>query len=109
MNEIGHENLFSERDGDIIRREAAHKVNRSKLAKTSWDEQVKAIDADPFNSFIGLIENQEVPNLKQEELDSLNSVDKRVIPNTVQMLTESGPDVGASAVSAVYDENVIPQ
>jgi hypothetical protein len=109
MNEIGHENLFTERDGDIIRREAAHKVNRTKLAQTSWDEQVKAINADPFGAFIGIIENQEVPNLKTEELDSLNSVDKTVIPEAIQMLTESGPDVGASTVSVIYDENVIPQ
>ncbi len=104
LNEMGHEGLFSKKDSDIIRKESARKVVRTRLMKKTWEEQEKEIDEDPFEAFIGLIENQEVPNLKKEELDSLNSVDKTVIPRTLQMLTESGPSVGAEAVSVTYDE-----
>ena len=74
--------------------------------ETPWDEQAEAIEKDPFEAFIGLIEQQEVPDLTQEELDRLNSVDKTVIPKLNQMMTESGPDVGASAVPVVYEGNI---
>lgn len=106
MNAIGHEGLFSKKDSDIIRQEAARKVVRTKLMETPWDEQAEAIEKDPFEAFIGLIEQQEVPNLTQEELDRLNSVDKTVIPNLNQMMAESGPDVGASSVPVVYGGDI---
>ena len=106
MNAMGHEGIFTKKDADIIRQEAARKVVRTKLMETPWDEQAEAIEKDPFGAFIGLIEQQEVPNLTQKEMDRLNSVDKTVIPKLNQMMTESGPDVGASTVPVVYEGNI---
>ena len=103
MNEMGHEGLFSKKDSDIIRQEAAHKVVRTKLLTTPWDDQSKRIDENPFESFIGLIKDQDVPNLNKKELDNLNSVDKTVIPEMILMLGESGPAIGSSPVSVTYD------
>lgn len=106
MNAMGHEGIFTKKDADIIRQESARKVVRKKLMETPWDEQAEAIEKDPFGAFIGLIEQQEVPDLTQEELARLNSVDKTVIPKLNQMMTESGPDVGASAVPVIYEGNI---
>lgn len=104
MNEMGHEGLFNKNDSDIIRQEAAHKVMRTKLLTTSWEEESKLIENDPFNAFIGLIEDQEVASLNKKELENLNSVDKKVIPEMIQMMSESGPDIGSSTVPIVYDD-----
>ena len=106
MKEMGHEGLFDDRDANLLRYEVANKVVRTQLIQTPWEEQKKAIQKDPFEAFMGLIENQEVPSMAQEDMNDLNSIDKKVIPQTIEMLTESGPDVGAMPVSVIYDESI---
>ena len=107
MQEMGHETIFSKKDSDIIRNEAAKRIARTRLIQTSWKEESKSIDQDAFEAFVGLIESQQTPSLKQNELNNLNSVDKRLIPEMIQMMTESGPDIGASTVPVVYDANTL--
>ncbi len=106
MREIGHENLFNDRDSELLRHEIAGRVLRTKLIQTPWDDQVAAIHEDPFEAFIGLIENQQVLKLEEKEIEDLNSVDKGVITQTIQMLTESGPDVGAAPVAGISAESL---
>ena len=79
-----------------------------KIGKSDWsdmplEEQQKMINEDAFEAFMAFVSSYQVPNLTKEELDNINSIDEKAISNTLIMITEAGPNVGAEKTAISYN------
>lgn len=94
--------IFNEKDSNILETT----MDQKKISYNITSELLKKVDEEPFKAFQDLVRSASVPKLTQQELDQLNQVDDKVVSQLFQMVTESGPDVGARPVSVMYDNEI---
>ena len=105
----GTQVYFNQQDSDILQKQIKKRVRNNKLLNSSVEEQEKAIEKDPHGALLSLIENYNVDSLTKEEFNTLNTVDGKAVSDAIDMMTEAGPDVGASFVPVVYNKDVSVQ
>ena len=92
--------IFNEEDSNIIEKA----MDNTQLKYKVDPELMKKAQEAPFEAFKDLVKNADVPKLTKEELSELETVDRKAIPELLEMATESGPDIGARRVSVMYNE-----
>ena len=90
--------IFSERDSDILETTLDNRRLHYDLGPELFEKAGKM----PFEAFKDVIMGANIPKISTEEMDKLNQVDEKVIPQMMQLITESGPDVGNRPVSVKY-------
>ncbi len=94
------QSVFNEKDSAVLE----NALDDNKITYNITPELLEKAKQDPFNAFKDLIKTAQYPAITQAEMDSLNQVDDKAISNMLQMVTESGPDIGANVVSVVYEQ-----
>ena len=92
--------VFNERDSDILETTMDNKRIQYDITPELWEKA----DKMPFEAFKDLIRSATVPKLTNADMEELNQVDDTVIPQILQMATESGPDIAARPVSVTYQQ-----
>ena len=92
--------VFNERDSDILET----KMDERRIQYNITPELLEKADKHPFEAFKDLIRSATIPRLTDKEMEELNRVDDQAIPQMLQMVTESGPDVGARPVSVFVQQ-----
>ena len=92
--------IFSEKDSKILET----MMDNKKISYKITPELLKKTNEDPFEAFKDFIRTARVPKMTTEDIKTLNQVDKKAVSKSLQMITDSGPDVGAKQVSVIYDE-----
>lgn len=90
--------ILKEKDSDIL--EAS--MRKRKIQYSLPRDLLKKASERPFDAFKDAIKGTRISKMPKEEMDTLNQVDKKAIPKMMQMITESGPDVGAGMVGINY-------
>ena len=103
-SDVERENLtqgiFNEKDSAILEKALDSKQIKYQIAP----ELLKKASETPFEAFKDVVRNASVPELTKEEMAELWQVDEKAIPRMMQMVTESGPDIGTRRVSVIYDD-----
>ena len=94
--------IFNKEDSDLL--ETAMDDKRAGFILT--DEMLKKADETPSEVFKDFVKNARFPKITSEEMSQLNQVDKEALPKMMQMVTESGPDIGAGPVSVIYNDEI---
>ena len=92
--------VFNEKDSAILE----NMLDSNKVTYNITPELLEKAKQDPFNAFKNLIKTAQQSIITQAEMDLLNQVDDKAFSNMLQMVTESGPNIGANAVSVVYNQ-----
>ncbi len=92
--------IFSEKDSDVM--ESAMNKAHYDFDEKSFAVSMEKVEEDPLGAFKELMLNSSVRKIKSEEMKKLDEVDKKAISQKIQMITESGPDVGAKPVPVLY-------
>ena len=91
--------VLSERDSNIIE----NKMNDKNIKYNVTPELMEKANEKPFEAFKDLVKTATVAKITKEEISELGTVDKKAIPEMLQMMTESGNDFGTKQVSVIYD------
>ena len=67
------------------------------------DELLAKASEHPFEAFKEFIKTAKIVKYSDEDMKKMNTVDKKTVPRLIQMITESGPDIGANQVPVMYD------
>ena len=67
------------------------------------DDLLAKAAEQPFEAFKDLVKTAKVSKLSKQDMETLNTVDKKAVTKMMLMVTESGPDVGANQVPVVYN------
>ena len=94
--------IYSEKDSEIM--EGAMNKAHYDFDEKSFAAVMEKVEEDPQGAFKELLLNSGVRKIKPEEMKKLNEVDKEAISKKMQMMTESGPDVGAKPVPVLYKQ-----
>lgn len=100
--DLNYNVLFSDKDAAVLKAQVFDKKMEN-LNDAEWEAWEKQVDENPFETFMAFIENYRIPKMTQDQMDAINSVDKKAISDFLIMSTEAGPDVGATTVPAVYN------
>ena len=98
------EGIFSENDSGSFEKAMNKRMIQYNLDEKSFDELLKKADEDPSAAFKAFLLNSSITKIKSEEMQSLNKIDKKALSKITQMVTESGPDVGAKRVPVLYKD-----
>lgn len=101
--DLSYKGVLGEKDSSVLKNESVKKIGHSDWANLPWEEQEKLIEADPFEAFMAFVGNYQVPNLTKQELENLNTINKKTIPDTLIMITEAGPDIGTGEAPITYN------
>ena len=93
------QSVFSEEDSALLEKTMDEKQMRYEITP----ELLKKSEENPFEAFKDMIKSVRIPQMTKEEMSELGKVDDKAIPNMLQMVTESGPNIGAKRVSVIYD------
>ena len=100
------QDIFNEKDSEILEKNMETKKVRYDLADNELVELLEKLEKDPAESFKTFMMSSSMPKLTRQELDEINTVDKKAIVKRFEMITDSGPDFGANQVPVIYsDEN----
>ena len=94
--------IYSEKDSEIMEGVMNKTSVQYNLEEESFDKLIEKADEDPEEAFKELLLNSSFAKIKPEEMKKLNEVDKETISKATQIITESGPDVGAKPVPVLY-------
>ena len=94
--------LYSEKDSEILEGAMNKSMLKSNLDEESFNKLLEKADEDPQGAFKELLLNSSFAKIKSEEMKNLNQVDKEAISKKMQIITESGPDIGAKPVPVLY-------
>ena len=94
--------VLSEKDSDTFEKNVDAKRMRFNLTDDQVNELLKKVDEDPAAAFRSFLMSAKVPRLTTQELNELNTIDEKAIPKRLEMVTESGPDIGANQVPVMY-------
>lgn len=94
--------LYSEKDSEILEGAMDKSMLKSNLDEEAFNKLLEKADEDPQGAFKELLLNSSFAKIKPEEMKNLNQVDKEAISKKMQMITESGPDIGANPVPVLY-------
>ena len=101
--DLVYKDILGTKDSKVLKEESVKKIGRSTWSDMSQEEQEEMINNDPFEAFMTFVSGYQVPNLTDDELEKLNSINKKTISDTLIMITEAGPDVGSGPVSVNYN------
>ena len=91
--------IFNEKDSATLEKMMDNKQIKYKITPA----MVKKAGQAPFEAFQEMIKTADVSQMTEEEMKDLESVDRRAIPEIMEMMDASGPSIGAGRVSVIYD------
>lgn len=92
--------VFDEKDSNILE----NAIKAQKIDYNITPELLEKTNEDPFEAMKDFIRSSSILKISREEMETLNQLDKKAIPRTLQMVTESGPDIGSKSVLVIYNE-----
>ena len=92
--------VFNEKDSATL--EAS--MQKRNVAYVVTDDLLAKAAEQPYEAFKDLVKTAQISKLSDQDMETLNTVDKKAIPRMMQMMTESGPEVGASQVPVMYNK-----
>ena len=92
--------IFNEEDSNLLEKT----LSSREITYDITPEMLEKSAELPSAAYKDMIKSVHIPQITREEMKKLNKVDKKAIPKMKQMITESGPDIGSSGVSVMYDE-----
>ena len=96
------QDIFNEKDSEILEKNIEMKRMHYDLADGELAELLEKVEEDPAESFKSFMMSSSMPKLTRQELDEINTVDKKAIVKRLELMTDSGPDFGANQVSVMY-------
>ena len=94
------EGILSEKDSAVLEKTMKEKQIKYQVTPELYEKAGEK----PFEAFKDLMKSASVPKITREEMKELGKVDDKAIPEMLQMVTESGPDLGAGRVSVIYED-----
>ena len=95
--------IFSEEDSKTLEGAMNKGLIHHNLDEEAFNKLLEKTDEDPEAAFKELMLNSSIVKISAEERKKLNQVDEGALTRTLEMMTESGPDVGAKTVPVLYN------
>ena len=94
--------IYSEKDSAVLEGAMSNSAIQYNVDEESFEKILEKAETDPNGALKELLQNSTFRKITSEEMKELNEVDKEAISKTMQMITESGPDIGAKPVPVLY-------
>ena len=94
------EGVFRDQNSNAL----AGVMDGKKIKYKVTPELLNKANVAPFEAFKDLIISAEVPQITREEIKNVRPEDRLTTSEFLQMISESGPDLGANPVAVIYHD-----